>query len=143
MKGTSHMIMAVSGMIPMFGLDPLVLSIAAAGATAPDVDLVLGQRFHRRLTHWWPAWTALAVFAWWRQVNDPLWSMVLPFALGGLFHLVGDILTPSGIPLGVNPMHRHRGLGLFSTGTWQEMIFIVFWTTVALGSWWLRLCFVG
>lgn len=130
--------MAVAGLIPLFGLDPLSIAAAAAGATAPDIDLVLGQRLHRRFTHWWPAWTALATLAWWWRSDGLPWALLLPFSLGALLHLVGDFLTPMGLPIGINPMRRHGGLKLFSTGTFGETVFVLAWTAVFLTIWYLR-----
>jgi len=48
-------------------------------------------------------------------------------ALGALAHLLGDMLTPEGVPLGWAPWHRHARrytVSLFTTNTWPEHLLV-------------------
>lgn len=52
----------------------------------------------------------------------------LAVVLGALAHLLGDLLTPEGVPLGWAPWHRRSrrySLGLFTTNTWPERYVVV------------------
>jgi membrane-bound metal-dependent hydrolase YbcI (DUF457 family) len=138
MTRTGHVLTALAAAVPLAGLDPAILGVTILGATAPDFDLVLGQGFHRKLTHWWPLWAAGAAVGWVlssRTGDGDLMRLLPAFAMGGLLHLVGDLLTPMGIPLGINPFRRHKGLGLFVTGSVGEAVFVGLLAAVAFGVW--------
>lgn len=91
-----------------------------AGARSPDhlEGELLGMRLiaHRTVTHWLPVWLALAGLSLWLAVRFSLPGyLIFGYALGGLLHVLGDLLTPMGVPL-LSPtrrqsLHLVHGLG--------------------------------
>ncbi len=115
--------------------DAVALGVAVLGALAPDVDhpkSTLGQLVrplslmvslvfgHRGITH-----STLAIVAClWVLVEYSNYShLTLPFLVGYLTHLAGDILTPAGLPL-LWPIRRRRNFALpiLKTGGFSEQL---------------------
>lgn len=56
--------------------------------------------------------------------NGPMDSILLGLGLGGIAHIALDALNPSGVPLLPFSMKPRFGLGLVSTGTFGEYVFL-------------------
>lgn len=112
-------------------------TIAALSGLLPDIDhpqSTVGRRIrfisvpiakifgHRGFTHSLLAiFLMLAVLAYHPSLEAYAdWSM--PLAVGYLSHLLGDALTPSGVPL-FYPYKKNFSLNLFKTGSWWETAF--------------------
>jgi membrane-bound metal-dependent hydrolase YbcI (DUF457 family) len=80
-----------------------------------------------RLEEMWPVNLGVSFLAaWWLLVPGhvagggyPEW-MSMAVLLGSATHVVGDMLTVEGVPLGWPLSDRRQGLHLFHTGTWVE-----------------------
>lgn len=114
---------------------------AAVGGLLPDLDhpeSALGRRLrlisvplsalvgHRGVTHSLLAIVVLLgclIVVTTQPVYSPLAWSVAPLCVGYLSHLVGDALTPSGVPL-LWPNKRRFSLNLFKTWSWQETAFV-------------------
>ena len=118
-------------------IDAFSTMAAAMGGLLPDLDhpeSVLGRRIplisiplartfgHRGMTHSLLAVAVLMIalvflttMAGWTTLT---W-LVLPIIVGYLSHILGDAMTPSGVPL-FWPKKRTYTLNLFKTWTWQE-----------------------
>ncbi|AOV18764.1 hypothetical protein BJI67_16115 (plasmid) [Acidihalobacter aeolianus] len=129
MRGSSHYLIALgsglgaaAAIASTAGLpDSVALLLGClAGARSPDhlEGELLGMRLipHRTITHWLPLWLLLAGFSAWLAVRFSLPGyVVLGYALGGLLHVIADLLTPMGVPI-LTPVRRHslrlvRGAG--------------------------------
>ncbi|WP_267926072.1 metal-dependent hydrolase [Desulfolithobacter dissulfuricans] len=76
---------------------------------------------HRTITHWpWPWIMALAAL-FFAPVDGPGFWLVAGFLAGGLLHLVLDLATPAGIPLG-KPFGKKQSFSLYRTGGPGEII---------------------
>lgn len=131
--------MAVSGLLLFAGTNMVPAGLfafgALFGARAPDWLEIAhwrhGERHslipHRTLTHWpWP-WLAVGFLPWvlFPAGQWPLWLFALNgFALSGLLHLLFDIMTPAGIPLGL-PFGRRYSLNWYRTGGAGEIVAVV------------------
>lgn len=134
-----------------FNFDASTLGAAVLGALAPDIDhpkSTLGQLVkplsaaisfvfgHRGITH-----SVLAVFAclWVWQEYAPLSPLTLPFLIGYMTHLAGDMLTPAGLPL-LWPLKRRRtfSLPIMKTGGFSEQL-----TVTVLAGWMISGLFPG
>ncbi|MBU2952204.1 metal-dependent hydrolase [Marinobacter sp. F3R08] len=105
------------------------------GGVFPDsVEHVRGRYWvaHRTVTHWVPAWIALAV---WLFCNPEASALPYPgitypalvgFSVGGITHLVFDWPNPTGIPW-LHPWKRHS-LKLWKSGR-ADTVLIVIWAT--------------
>jgi inner membrane protein len=109
---------------------PIDLGLVAIGSLLPDIDHPsswFGRRLpfiswplaalvgHRGVTH-----SALAFAGWVAAIwacGSTLW--LGPLAIGYLSHLLGDCLTPSGIPL-LWPSRRRFRVALFRTNSLAE-----------------------
>jgi inner membrane protein len=104
--------------------------ITMIGALLPDLDhpkSTLGRRFryisypitiifgHRGITHSLIAVVGVSYAAYVFQSNIVAW-----LAMGYLLHLLGDYLTPSGVPLLYPYKKNYRGLIVAKTGTMGE-----------------------
>ena len=140
MMASSHIIVGGAAwfyLSSQFGYDFDVTTLGAAvlGALAPDIDhpqSTLGQLLkplsltisfffgHRGITH-----SALAVIAciWVWQEYASMSRLMLPFLIGYLTHLAGDMLTPAGLPL-LWPLKRRRtfSLPIMKTGGFSEQL---------------------
>lgn len=56
--------------------------------------------------------------------NGPFDTILLGLGLGGISHIALDALNPSGVPLLPWSMRPRFGLGLVSTGTFGEYVFL-------------------
>lgn len=123
---------------------------AAIGGLLPDLDhpeSTLGRRIpfislplsalfgHRGMTHGLLATVGLLaiLFAVTAMPNYTTFrALVAPLCIGYLSHLLGDSLTPSGIPL-LWPHKRTYSFRLFRTRSWQETVFTALFTFTVIG----------
>lgn len=115
--------------------------IAAIGGLLPDIDhpeSVIGRRVrvlslpisavfgHRGITHSLLATTAIATALWWVS-HEPFYQpyrwMIAPLCVGYLSHLLGDAMTPSGVPL-LYPKKKTYSFNLFKTKSTAEFILV-------------------
>ena len=108
---------------------------ACLGAILPDkLDQAIAKRsrnpqrtfnqIHRGTTHWFGWWVAILLVAC-SHLVPPHWQpALLGIGLGGISHVVLDMLTPSGIPL--HPFSRKNKLSfkVCSTGSVGEYVFL-------------------
>ncbi|MBO4301571.1 MAG: metal-dependent hydrolase [Desulfovibrio sp.] len=132
---TAAVTLGVALHMPLAGLAAL-----CGGAILPDV---LDQRMarlavtrggrqrlfnavHRGTTHWFGWWLTLCAVAFsGAGVNGSVKDVCLGLGLGGLSHVLLDMLTPSGVPLG--PLRRRPALSLkiCATGSLGELCLLV------------------
>lgn len=139
MKWVTHQTTAVAAALALH-LPPAALVAVAVGAVLPDVldqrlaGLALTRRgrqslfraIHRGTTHWFGWWLLLSVAALMPStLASILRDMALGLSLGGLSHVLLDMLTPAGVPL--FPFSRHSVLTfkLCTTGSLGEYAFLV------------------
>ncbi|WP_439258027.1 metal-dependent hydrolase [Lonepinella sp. BR2271] len=79
---------------------------------------------HRTYTHWTLLWCILLIvsiivlqFTYWGYV-------FLAYCIGGLWHLVGDLPNPSGIPVW-HPRKRRKSLKWWKSGQYETSIFFM------------------
>ncbi|MEM6254822.1 MAG: metal-dependent hydrolase [Cyanobacteria bacterium P01_D01_bin.156] len=114
---------------------------AAIGGLLPDLDhpeSALGRRFllisvplasifgHRGFTHSLLAVTLLLglLIAIMMLPGYGYWAwLVAPLIIGYLSHILGDSMTPSGVPL-FWPKKRSYSFNFFKTWSWQESAFV-------------------
>ena len=82
-------------------VDPVLVPGAALGATAPDwLEWIIAPFHnvkHRGVTHYLVTWASAVFFF------SLIWdfrSIGLAFSVGGLFHILTDAMTISGVPMG-------------------------------------------
>jgi len=82
-------------------IDPALAPGAILGATAPDwlewLIYPIRKVKHRGVTHYLVVWLALVVFFW---LGPDFRHLGLAFSLGGLWHILTDAMTISGVPVG-------------------------------------------
>ena len=96
MKWVNHVLIGASTTAV---INPMLVPVAALGATAPDwmewISKLLGRHVkHRTTTHLLLLWLAGFVGA---LFLDPV-GLVTAFLWGGLTHILTDALTVSGVP---------------------------------------------
>lgn len=98
MKWVNHVIIAGSISV---AIDPVLVPGAVLGATAPDwlewLISPIKRVKHRGVTHYLVNWIATVLFF------GLFWDfrhLGFAFSLGGLFHILTDAMTISGIPVG-------------------------------------------
>lgn len=106
---------------------PVGIGLAVIASSWPDRVESFGGLRHRGVSHWPGLWIGMLILS--EFVREPFSVMLFWFGTGSLLHLLGDMLTPTGIPL-ILPFSRMRGIGLFKTGSLGEMLFLA--VTVAL-----------
>ena len=115
--------------------------IAALGGLLPDIDhpeSVIGRRVrvlslpistvfgHRGITHSLLATGAMVGVLWWITHNpayEPYRWMIAPLCIGYLSHLLGDSMTPSGVPL-FYPKKKTYSFNLFKTRSTVEFVVV-------------------
>ncbi len=118
---------------------PLVIATAsAAGALLPDIDhpgsafgrrvkpvsLLISAIFgHRGITHSRLAALALGLLLFFKVELMPDWAFGL--VIGYLSHLIGDWMTPSGVPLLWPSREKFCAPYVFRTGSIDEAMFMV------------------
>ncbi|NEZ61035.1 metal-dependent hydrolase [Adonisia turfae] len=143
---------------------------AAVGGMLPDLDhpgSALGRRLklislplsavvgHRGVTHSLLAVVALIgvlVTVATVPVYSHLGWLITPLTIGYLSHILGDSLTPSGVPL-FWPRKTTYSMNLFKTRSWQETLFVGLFTfstvifggvvTAAVNDFWQRVATVS
>lgn len=138
MRWVTHQV-AAAGAAILLHLPPAGLAAALAGAILPDVfDQKLAglfrnrqtafNRLHRGFTHWPGLWLALLLVSV-TLVPHTLGKMLQPvlfgIALGGLSHVILDMLTPQGIPLSPFSRKNRFSLNLCRTGGLGEYAFLI------------------
>ncbi len=149
MKWFTHISVAVGTAtalgLPTSGLGGVALSGVAFGAILPDM-LDMGfsrmtpnpqrtfQAIHRGITHWFGWYVAMLIFialcgnyprsmgAYY--MNLKLLYFVGGVGFGGLFHVLLDMCTPSGVPIFPFNKQKRVSFKLFSTGSVQEYVFL-------------------
>ena len=140
MRWVTHQVAAVAAAL-IIHLPPAGIAAAFVGGVLPDVfdQKIAGlsrdrqrafNRVHRGVTHWFGLWLGVLAlslvappglpaewFALWRPVCFGL-------ALGGLSHVVLDMLTPQGVPLLPFSRRNRFSLRLCRTGGLGEYIFL-------------------
>jgi membrane-bound metal-dependent hydrolase YbcI (DUF457 family) len=121
---------------------PLPFSLAFVfGTLIPDVDLVLGESAHRTITHWWPAW-AISLLVCLFFLKDPLNLYLSAVCGGALVHILCDVFTKMGVPLGINPFARRRSLKWMRVNTFKELglalVLSGILVSIGVGQIWLR-----
>ncbi len=144
MKWVTHQSVAV-GTVVLLGLPHAMVGGTVLGAIFPDmIDHSISRMtpnpqktfnaIHRGLSHWF-GWYAVCVLffalsAWYPRsfgglhVNKDLLLFVGGLGIGGLFHVLLDMCTPSGVPLKPYKFKERFSLKLFSTGSPQEYLFL-------------------
>ncbi|MBP2299816.1 metal-dependent hydrolase [Azospirillum picis] len=115
--------------------DLVAFGAAIVGALAPDIDhpkSTMGQMMrplslavsgifgHRGITH---SVLAIAGCVWLLHEHAAYSRLLVPFIVGYLTHLAGDLLTPAGLPL-LWPIKRRRNFALpiLKTGGFSEQL---------------------
>ncbi|WP_448204276.1 metal-dependent hydrolase [Azospirillum sp. sgz302134] len=126
-----------------FGFDAVAFGAAILGSLAPDIDhpkstlgqwvkplslLISGVFGHRGITH---STLAIAACLWALREYSAYSHLIIPFLVGYLTHLAGDLLTPAGLPL-LWPIKRRRNFALpiLKTGGFSEQLAVTL-----LGGW--------
>lgn len=141
MKWFSHRL-TTGGAAIVLGGGPIGAILAYAGSTLPDVldgkpppeSLFFGewrkrqwQKHHRGTTHW-VGWYLIGMAALWWYSRSHHWPLLLKlnwlFA-GAIGHLVGDAMTPGGIPVMPWKNGPRATLNLFKTGSPLEYLFVL------------------
>jgi len=152
MKGYTHI---AGGLLFgfLFGVKPYALPLTVVGSTFPDIDLKFSSlvppkgkkknllNTHRGVTHH-PLWVVLLLILWaFLENRFPqygfYWEFLYAFWVGYLSHLVLDMLTPLGIPVGLSYYPRLK-LGLMKTGGVGEKILFVFVVLTLVGILYLK-----
>lgn len=144
MHQTGAILAASALAIPLPGI-----AAAWAGAVAPDwidqaVCRMLGapgkrqkifNRIHRGTTHWLGWWLASFCIALALPLPAPLFALCIGFALGGVSHVILDMLTPQGVPVWPFSRKCKLSLPLCSTGKPSEYVFLAFLLIAAAFFW--------
>ena len=118
----------------LLGYDPV---FSALGSLAPDLDIFVAKLFgtwrsgvkkrlltaHRGITHH-AVLIPLFLFLSLLMEGNPLLFFAGSFLVGYVVHLVGDMMTPLGIPYGFGYNPR-ASLSLFETNSWREVFFLL------------------
>lgn len=144
MRGATHIIFgaclgyATSYLMPSPHAPLVVATASAAGALLPDVDhpgssfgrrikpisLLISAIFgHRGITHSLLAAMALGLLLFFKVELMPDWALGL--VIGYLSHLIGDWMTPSGVPLLWPSREKFCAPYVFRTGGIDEAMFMV------------------
>lgn len=137
MKWVTHQVGAV-GLALALHLPPAGVAAACLGAVVPDMldqrvsrlmptareRQRLFNRIHRGTTHWFGWWLFLFLGVLVLPIAPYLKAMVSGLALGGLSHIVLDMLTPQGVPW--HPFSRKGKVSfkLCTTGSLGEYCFL-------------------
>ncbi|WP_052190902.1 metal-dependent hydrolase [Chitinibacter sp. ZOR0017] len=136
--------------VGILGRMPHIYEVAIAGAAGllPDLDhpkstlgrivpyisIPLAKLFgHRGITH---SLLMVGLVIWFLLTHpgEREWP-VLPLVIGYLSHILGDLLTPSGVPL-LWPVRKKFSLNLFkANGPMENLIFLACWAGVLYFIW--------
>lgn len=116
---------------------------SALGRRIPFISVPLSAMFgHRGMTHSLLAvvglvatLVAVTTMPAYTSFGTSFGRLAAPLCIGYLSHLLGDSMTPSGVPV-FWPHKRTYSLNLFKTWSWQETVFVGVFTigTVVLGG---------
>lgn len=99
--------------------------------TTPKTRQKIFNRIHRGSTHWFGWWIILFLFAL-TYLPALAKDVIAGFMLGGISHILLDMLTPSGIPL-LPFSHKNKvSLNLCVTGHLSEYGFLAFLISLCL-----------
>lgn len=155
MKFQTHMATSVAGTIALtqatdLTLTPILIAGVIVGSILPDIDepnskfgrmtpgVSHGIKLvfkHRGITHTLGASLLVATLLvyFWTQI--PI-GLAIGISLGYLFHVLGDALSVSGVPLLYPFTEKRFKIPLYTTGGWREKIIFVaslFWMADMLG----------
>lgn len=127
----STMAAAIAGLLP-----DLDHPESALGRRIPFISLPLSAIFgHRGMTHSLLAVVGLLLLLV-AVTTIPAYlsfaGLSTPLCIGYLSHIVGDSMTPSGVPL-FWPYKRTYSFRLFKTWSWQETLFTAIFTFAVVG----------
>lgn len=117
MKWFNHGIVATAVTLP---IAPYYLPFAVAGSTAPDwIEMVLnstksvGYVKHRTITHIVSHWILAASITGFIYFlfSMKLFAVLMWFAIGGLSHVMADMLSGNGVPLTPNSLRPSHLFG--------------------------------
>ncbi len=143
MKWITHQLVAVGTAI-VLEMPPIAIAATFFGSVLPDIiDQKISRwssnpqktfnSIHRGLSHWFGWYALLYCFAEYAfanprsfgiDVGKEVLHILSGLGFGGLFHILLDMCTPSGVPLSPFKLKRRATLKLFSTGSVQEYMFL-------------------
>lgn len=136
MKWTTHQISAVGAAWAAGAGLPLLAGVFV-GAILPDrLDQALASLYrdkqrgwgkvHRGPTHWFGWWLLLGLAGLYAAppVPPPVMAVLAGIGMGGLSHVILDLLTPKGVPLWPFSRKGRLSLGLVKTGGFSEYLFL-------------------
>lgn len=139
MSKQGHVLTGV-GLSILLEFDPLT---GALGAIFPDYDIFIAKAFgtwrtrrrkrlltaHRGFTHHLALIPLFMFLAWYWKGGTLLEFFLSSFLFGYAIHLLGDMLTPLGIPYRLSYYPR-IAYPLFKTGGWGETTFLLLFALV-------------
>lgn len=137
MKWITHQTGAVAACLAL-EMPVMVIGAAWAGSTIPDLlDQAISRlgptrksrqkifnKIHRGNSHWFGWWLGLFFCGFLPQWPPYAGAICSGVALGALSHVFMDMLTTRGVPLMPFTARGRLSLGLCSTGTWREYVFL-------------------
>lgn len=152
MKFRNHSIVALAYGL---ALDAPAVGMAGlmVGSVFPDrLDFKLGLgcetlflKVHRGITHWpWPYIAILCGALLWPAARSSLWGTFIIWAcLGGIIHILGDAMTPGGVPYLPHNMKRKLTFRLFKTGSIKEYFYTYLFVGLCAGAIFIRYSITG
>ena len=124
-------------------LNPAFAGLAAMGSVLPDkVEFLCPWLKHRGNSHSLLIWTGLCGTMWLTGELEPNLRLLFPIAIGGLCHVLEDMLSASGVPLypSINPKKKSNTLKfpLYKTGQISEYAVASALIIAAITTMWLR-----
>jgi len=124
-------------------LDPTFAAFATIGSVLPDrIEILAPWLKHRGNSHSLALWTGLCIAAWIAGQMEPNIKLIFPVAVGGLAHILEDMLSVSGIPLWPKPNPKKTNnivkFPLYKTGQISEYIVTATLLMICTGAIWLQ-----
>lgn len=122
------------GLSVLFGFSPFA---GTFGAIFPDYDIFIAKLFgtwkanrkrslltaHRGVTHHFLFIPLFLLLSFYLREGNLIYFLLASFLFGYAVHLIGDLLTPLGLPYRLS-YHPRIAYPLFKTGSWREYIFL-------------------